>query len=84
MLSRPESNRGGHGEERLCHQEEQDPGLRRDRQRLYFADRTWMPFGDAKVVIGELVNNRATGEVRGDLGGTLVMDNVDATRTGRR
>ena len=33
------------------------------------------------VVIGELVNNRATGEVRGDLGGTLVMDNVDATRT---
>jgi rod shape-determining protein MreC len=32
------------------------------------------------VVIGEIVGSRATGEIRGDLGGTLIMDKVDATR----
>jgi rod shape-determining protein MreC len=31
------------------------------------------------VVIGEIVSSRATGEVRGDLGGTLIMDKIDAT-----
>jgi rod shape-determining protein MreC len=34
----------------------------------------------ASVVIGEIVSSRATGEIRGDLGGTLVMDKVDATK----
>ncbi len=34
----------------------------------------------ASVVIGEFVTSRATGEIRGDLGGTLIMDKVDATR----
>ena len=32
------------------------------------------------TVIGEVVSNRATGEVVGDLGGQLVMDKVDATQ----
>jgi len=32
------------------------------------------------TVIGEVVTNRATGEVVGDLGGQLVMNNVDATQ----
>ncbi len=34
----------------------------------------------ASTVIGEVVSNRATGEVRGDLGGTLIMDKIDATQ----
>lgn len=34
----------------------------------------------ASTVIGETVGSRATGEVVGDLGGTLVMSKIDATR----
>ena len=34
----------------------------------------------ASTVIGEIVGNRATGEVVGDLGGALVMDKIDATQ----
>ena len=34
----------------------------------------------ASTVIGEIVTGRATGEVVGDLGGTLVMDKIDATQ----
>jgi rod shape-determining protein MreC len=34
----------------------------------------------ASTVIGEIVGSRATGEVVGDLGGTLVMDKIDATQ----
>lgn len=34
----------------------------------------------ASTVIGEIVGNRATGEVVGDLGGTLVMGKIDATQ----
>ncbi len=33
----------------------------------------------ASTVIGEIVSSRATGEVVGDLGGTLVMGKIDAT-----
>jgi rod shape-determining protein MreC len=33
----------------------------------------------ASTVIGQLVTSRATGEVVGDLGGTLVMGKIDAT-----
>lgn len=34
----------------------------------------------ASTVIGEVVSSRATGEVVGDLGGTLVMGKIDATQ----
>jgi rod shape-determining protein MreC len=34
----------------------------------------------ASTVIGEIVGSKATGEVVGDLGGTLVMDKIDATQ----
>jgi rod shape-determining protein MreC len=34
----------------------------------------------ASTVIGQIVSSRATGEVVGDLGGTLVMGKVDATQ----
>jgi rod shape-determining protein MreC len=34
----------------------------------------------ASTVIGEIVRNRATGEVVGDLGGALIMDKIDATQ----
>ncbi len=34
----------------------------------------------SSTVIGEVVSDRATGEVVGDLGGQLVMDKVDATQ----
>ena len=34
----------------------------------------------ASTVIGEMVGNRATGEVVGDLGGTLIMDKIAATQ----
>jgi rod shape-determining protein MreC len=34
----------------------------------------------ASTVIGEVVGSRATGEVVGDLGGTLVMGKIDATQ----
>ncbi|MCU0483616.1 MAG: rod shape-determining protein MreC [Chloroflexi bacterium] len=33
----------------------------------------------ASSVVGEIASSRATGEVIGDLGGTLVMDKIDAT-----
>jgi rod shape-determining protein MreC len=33
----------------------------------------------SSTVVGEVVSNRATGEVVGDIGGQLVMNNVDAT-----
>ncbi len=32
----------------------------------------------ASTVVGEIVSSRATGEVVGDLGGTLIMDKIDA------
>jgi rod shape-determining protein MreC len=34
----------------------------------------------SSTVVGEVVSNRATGEVVGDIGGQLVMNNVDATQ----
>jgi cell shape-determining protein MreC len=34
----------------------------------------------ASTVIGQIVSSRATGEVVGDLGGTLVMGKIDATQ----
>jgi proton-translocating NAD(P)+ transhydrogenase subunit beta len=38
-----------------------NPGFAGIDNELYFADRTWMLFGDAKVVIGELVKELASG-----------------------
>jgi NAD(P) transhydrogenase subunit beta len=38
-----------------------NPGFAGIDNRLYFADRTWMLFGDAKTVIGELVKELAGG-----------------------
>ena len=38
-----------------------NPGFAGIDNELYFADRTWMLFGDAKVVIGELVKQLAGG-----------------------
>jgi NAD(P) transhydrogenase subunit beta len=38
-----------------------NPGFAGIDNELYFADRTWMLFGDAKVVVGELVKQFTTG-----------------------
>ena len=38
-----------------------NPGFAGIDNELYFSDRTWMLFGDAKNVIGELVKQFATG-----------------------
>jgi NAD(P) transhydrogenase subunit beta len=38
-----------------------NPGFAGIDNALYFSDRTWMLFGDAKVVIGELVKELAAG-----------------------
>jgi NAD(P) transhydrogenase subunit beta len=34
-----------------------NPGFAGIDNELYFADKTWMLFGDAKVVVGELVKH---------------------------
>src|SRR5678816_4215256 len=38
------------------------PGFAGIDNELYFSDRTWMLFGDAKAVLGELVKSLATEE----------------------
>ena len=42
-------------------QRSKNPGFAGIDNELYFSDRTWMLFGDAKVVIGELVKELAGG-----------------------
>ena len=50
------------GPDRLRHQAQQEPRLRRHRQRaLLRATSTWMLFGDAKAVVGELVKQLSGG-----------------------
>ena len=43
------------GQDGLRHQAQQEPRLRRHRQRAVLQDQTFMLFGDAKAVVGELV-----------------------------